>query len=725
MNTLTTRTCLDNSVQEAAAYIASQCHKLVLAGVTAAVLAGSAGASAQTILYRQNTILIPLPANAHEAVTVTMDNQDVTPFSTINGNNIELTVPFPAKKDAFEITISDASGEQILHTETYRRARASEVFDSVDTTVSGQFNTAFVADRSNDDFSGFGDEDSAQSDLLAALSIETQRGGIRTIAEIEGVNRTDPNQALRADGPNADISRFNIRSEFAPSTNDRAFISAGDTELYAANSLVNTGMSSRGIVAGYESSNSRFKLELGRLHGSDIVGTVHGPLGWSNDSYRTGLNSSYTVLETPRMSWSIHGSALDVKRTPEDSYGVGQTADAETNRVFGIGTSLAAFQNKLRLNMNWAHSSYNNPADENSFAEFDNSDDFELFSPGATTGTAWRHELNWDAWAGSLGNTPGSIGFELSAEQATPLFRSVQGTATADRKQWAGAINATLGLVTARLDTTQFRNNLDNLISIHTLDEAVHNASVSIDLEHLRSGGNRFESNLDLNAANTSVFQASKLIPSSLGLTTQVQDVKTLNGEDIILAPVIDGFDFMNQTTETIGLSASWINNQHTTTVESSYSFLDIDQRERAEADRRDVYHGVSHTYQNNQWSVSGRIGVSRTNDLDPASRSDTTLNDWGVSTSYLTLNGLRLGASFENSLSRLADRLSDDNARSTSRRYNVSIDIGDWYAHQFNLTNAPSISASWQKTEGTETNAFDNSANSTTSATLNIGVNF
>lgn len=395
--------------------------------------------------------------------------------------------------------------------------------------------------------------------------------------------------------------------------------------------------------------------------------------------------------------------------------------------MIGIGTSLSAIQNRLRMQMNWAHSRYNNPANVDTFAGIAGEDDFSLFSPGVTTGTAWSHRLNWDAWFGSLGEHPSSISVEVAAEQATPLFRSVQGTATADRRQWSGAVNANLGPATVRLDTMRFRNNLDNLISIHTLQESIHTASLNIDLERLRGSTAQYyeetEHGKDYDGFSDS--KARMLIPSNIALSAQLQDVRTLNGEDIILAPVIDGFDFMNQTTETIGISATWVNDQHSTTVESSYSFLDIDQRERALADRRDVHYGILHSFHSEQWSVSARVGFTRTNDLDPASRSDTMLGDWGVSASYLANNGLRFGISLDNSRSSYTEQLLGSTSLSRSKRYSVSVDVGEWYANHFSLTNTPSISVSLQRIDNTENGLFYSGANSMTSGTINIGVNF
>lgn len=268
--------------------------------------------AAQTILYRDSAILLPLQPTDPSAYVVTVDNKDVTLFSTVTDTGIMLDLPFPEKKESIEVVVTNTTGSETLYRERYRKARATEVFDTVNTTVSGQFNTAFVSESNNGSAQHFANNDSAQSDLLATLSIDAKRGALSTYAEIEGVNRTDKQQTVRDDGPNADISRFHVTTEYSPSSSNRFFISAGDTGFSAVNSLVNTGIYSRGIVAGFESSARRIKFEVGRLHGADIIGAVNGPLGWTNDSYRFGFNYLFRVIDTPSLNWNLHSSAIDV-----------------------------------------------------------------------------------------------------------------------------------------------------------------------------------------------------------------------------------------------------------------------------------------------------------------------------------------------------------------------------------------------------------------------------
>ena len=72
--------------------------------------------------------------------------------------------------------------------------------------------------------------------------------------------------------------------------------------------------------------------------------------------------------------------------------------------------------------------------------------------------------------------------------------------------------------------------------------------------------------------------EMSALVPSSVGLRASVEELKTLNGDVIILAPVIAGFDFMDQTTQTLGLSLAWEGDSNSTTLDIDYVYFDNDQ---------------------------------------------------------------------------------------------------------------------------------------------------
>jgi hypothetical protein len=293
----------------------------------------------------------------------------------------------------------------------------------------------------------------------------------------------------------------------------------------------------------------------------------------------------------------------------------------------------------------------------------------------------------------------------------------VHGDATADRRQWSLMADLEAGPVRAQIGTTQYQNNLDNLISVHTLDEAVHTADVTFDVVSWR------ESRADDNYSEDN--RAARLIPSSVGVRASVESLQTLNGDVIILAPVIAGFDFMNQTTENVGLSLTWDGDSSSTTLDIDYTYFDNAQRERANADTKDLIYSLEHSLYRDNWTLSGRVGISANDDFDDASRSRTDLTEWGFSGSYTSDYGVTLSFGFDRSNDRFHDRVFDEQEDTKSIAYSISLDFGTWLAERLSLGIDPSVTASWQRTETDSRSVFFDSNNMSESFSFNLGVPF
>jgi len=306
------------------------------------------------------------------------------------------------------------------------------------------------------------------------------------------------------------------------------------------------------------------------------------------------------------------------------------------------------------------------------------------------------------------------IAFDVGAERASPLYRSIHGQATSDRRQHSISTSMNYDIFQGQVGVTKFRNNLHNLVSIHTLDEGIYMASLGVDLEQYREvddDGNR--------------GLLRRLIPSFTDFTVEKETLNTLNGDVIILAPVIAGFDFMNQATDAYGITTTWQGLNHSTSLELRYSFLDNRQRERANADRKDLYYGVSHELTRERWSLGGRVGFTRTDDLDTASRSKTSLSEWGLNGSYQTTAGITFSATFDNSLDLLKDYVFAEREEGNSQRFSVTADAGAWLQNRFKLEESPSISLTGQKTDSEVKSSYFDSQTSSASFMVNAGLTF
>lgn len=675
--------------------------------------------AAEPVLLRDNLITIELLEE--DRYDIYIDTADANAFARQEGNTLKLTNPFSKSSEAFTVEVKSQSTGETVFEQTYRKAAPWEIFDSVETSASGQLDGSFISQmKPQPEPEEAFNKASSQNDALADYSLRAARGAFTSTFELEGVHRSNPDDALRYEGPPADISRFEFKNELASKAGTRLYASMGDLELSSRNTLVNTGMTSRGLAVGFETADEKFAFELGRVFGNDIIGAVRGPIGWSADSYRYNATARYRFLENELGSFALTGSFLDVKRSADPNFGLAETPVGETNHTWGLGTEISTLEDRLNLQLHWARSEYDNPQDLN-FENLPTDEGFEIFLPGATKGTAWRHELSWDAWSGVFKDKDASIGLELSAERASPFYRSIQGQATSDRKQWSANTNLTFGSINAQIGTTQYRNNLHNLVSIHTLEETLHTAAFSFDLEALRAQ----EDAEEMAEPGQRSHSLKKLMPSYLDLTLEIEDVRTLNGDVIILAPVIAGLDFMNHTTDTYGVSATWQNLDSSTTLEATYSFFNNDQRERAQADRKDLYYGISHELTKDAWSLGGRVGFSVTDDYDDASRSNTSLAEWGLTGSIRTQTGILFSAEFDDSRNRFKDMVFAELEDSTSKHFSITADIGEWMNKYLKLDSQPSLTATWQKTNSEVDSSYFQSRTSSASTMINAGFTF
>jgi hypothetical protein len=620
--------------------------------------------------------------------------------------------------DEFDEADNELSDELVNDSDDFDEYADIDTTDegsAVEFTRGGQLDIAAVGNaQDGSDFERRESEQDRESDLLANFSVGVGYRSLNASLDVEGVHRSNDDNTVRYEGPRADISQFISSLRYSAGDGSVFFLNAGDISVQSGNSLVNTGMASRGFSVGFVSPDERIRWEVGRVYGQDIVGMVRGPVGFSSESYRIGASAGVKLVDRREVEWTARVSLLDVKRDVEEGFGFSESQSGERNIVRGYGTDVSFFEQRVDVSLSWAKSEYDNPAELNT-DNIPEDEDFVLFDPGVTRGDAYRHTLRWDAWRNE--DTGSLVSLQYATERSEPFYRSVHGDATADRRQWSLTADLEAGPVRAQIGTTQYQNNLDNLISVHTLDEAVHTADVTFDVVSWR------ESRADDNYSEDN--RAARLIPSSVGVRASVESLQTLNGDVIILAPVIAGFDFMNQTTENVGLSLTWDGDSSSTTLDIDYTYFDNAQRERANADTKDLIYSLEHSLYRDNWTLSGRVGISANDDFDDASRSRTDLTEWGFSGSYTSDYGVTLSFGFDRSNDRFHDRVFDEQEDTKSIAYSISLDFGTWLAERLSLGVDPSVTASWQRTETDSRSVFFDSNNMSESFSFNLGVPF
>ena len=719
---------------------------LVVVALNATLPVSNSVAANPSSIEIDTKIIASIDAQNENHYRAFYDDIDSTSFLRFKNGRVYFAPPFPTSEKQFSLQIIDNRNNEILLNASYKldqgvptqlsslspadqndgapealittegnddTADEVEIENSnpqVEFSHTGQIDiSALGSAEDGSDFESRITEQQGESDLLAGFSVGLNYRSLNTSVQVEGVHRSNDENTVRYEGPRGDISQFVSTLRYGTRDGSIFYLKAGDVDVSSQNSLVNSGMSSRGFSIGFVAPNEKFQWEVGRVYGQDIIGMVRGPLGFSSNSYRIGASAGFKLLNNDNVDWSVRFSMLNAKRDIEDAFASGESQSGEKNTVRGYGTDLSFFNSSLNLSLSWAQSEYDNPSELNE-DNVPEDDGLDIFRPGITRGNAYRHSIQWDAWRNS--EDTGFVSLEYATERSEPFYRSIHGQATADRRQWSLYADVEAGHVTARFGTTQYQNNLDNLISIHTLDEEVHTAEVTLDVVSWR------ESKLSKNE------EIKVAVPSSIGLRATIEQLQTLNGDQIILAPVIDGFDFMDQETETLGLSLSWEGDTNSTTLDIDYTVFDNSQRERATADTKDLVYSLSHSIYRDKWSLSGRVAISTNDDFDTTSRSSTRLAEYGLSGSY-TDQGLTLSGGFDRSLNKFNDRVLNDNEDTTSVAYSISLDFGTWLAQKLSWRIDPSVTASWQRSTTDNRSIYYVNDQTSESFSVNVGVPF
>lgn len=664
-------------------------------------------------------VKLPIEVEASTGLRAFYDGQDASSYLVLGAEHPSFELPFPQHSGTFQLRVEAIESGEALLDESFRvvsdtlvSASATEpqlAAEPVDKerafNWSGQLDLSAQRDAlDGSEYETRESESQRDSDVLAGFGFSSRSAAIESSVDLEFVHRKDRDNTLRLDGPKADMSRLVSTFTYGGKRGSSLSLTAGDIGLSSANSLVNTGMNSRGVALAYESPGQRLRLEVGRLYGQDIVGLEGGALGYASDSYRMAANGSLKLLSSDSVDWDMNVSVLDVDRGIEEQFGVSASQSGEVNLVQGVGSSLSLWQERLTLSLSWADSKYDNPEEQNA-ENLPEGDGFEVFDPGVTRGSAHRHSAVWRAV--QTENT--DISVEYNQEQASTFYRSVQGQATADRRERSLYSYIISGPVSASLGTTQYRNNLGELISVHTLEEAVHSADVEVDLQWLRPDDSR----------------SNNWYPSLFAIRSTQETLKTLNGDDIILAVVIEGFDFMKQSSISHGLTLLWEGESSSTSLDVDYNYFDNKQRERSNADSRDLVYGLSHAVDIGNWSLEGRLGLSVNNDLDIVSRSSTELSEWGVSTAYNNGAGLDVSLEIDQSRNDYLDKVFGEDEVNNSRTYGVNMELGYWLAKYLGESVAPSLSLSWSRSSTDNRSEYYISDQRAESWLLNLGVQF
>ncbi|MEL6363961.1 MAG: hypothetical protein AAFR11_03870 [Pseudomonadota bacterium] len=671
---------------------------------TAASTASAAAlrqSASDVALFRGEIVQINLDIDISGA-DVYIDGAYATAFAAFSSRRVDLRFPFPRSAAPVTIAIISSETGELLHEGRYRRPRRGEVFDSVETEIGGQLDANGTASPQTvpepDPLRRYEGEASGR----LTSSISGTRGAFSTSLSTEFVGVSDEFARLREGGSAVDLSRGVAELRYASGLADVA-LTAGDIQTASPNELVSSGITSRGIALGADLFGGRLRAGAAHAFGSDVVGLVRGPIGWSSNSRRVSGRIEGDILRSGPVGLSAHASYLYADRPSDENFGVGFVPDAETNRVLGAGLGLTALDGAFSYSLLAASSRYDNPANADPFG-------FVIapeIDPGETRGDALRHQIDWSLWSGVLRNRPTSLNIAATLSETSPLFRSIQSFLDVDRRTADIDLSASHGKLRLGVRQRLSRNNLDDVPGILTTSDDAR------------------EIVLDLDTLNADGAPVRPWSPSSVSLSWRVDRTITLNGDVVVGASSLDGSELPDQKIDTVSARLNWGRDWGSIGTEYGFTALDNRQIGRAEADRRDHRLAVDFATSREAWSINGRIGVLYTDDRDPgAPRIDRGV-ELALEARFHRNALPHLSAGFDRSRRTSADRLQFLTDRTVASGYFATVDFGPWVAALFSLDAAPAVTLSWLRRDTETETPFFNDETVAETVSIAIGRSF
>ena len=494
------------------------------------------------------------------------------------------------------------------------------------------------------------------------------QGGLSTSHEKEDFNlKTNANilgstfrgEALRFfekqdNAPKLDLSDYLVQLSKGYAHLNLGHISFGNHRHLASN------INSRGGLMKYNFLD-RFDVNVASVYGRTIVGWDN-PTGLS-DYQDSNITSGFFGMEMFKENpgrLRVETAYLKGKLKPETSFNVGEVVDSEESEGYAFRITSNSFDNRLRADLNYARSTFDNKEDPQL------SENFDVVPSEEVTDDAYFIELSYDIVQNRKIWREQMLSFTLTGrhEKTDPLYRSLGAFVTPDQLFSEIASEAFIGDIGLRFNYSWTEDNLDDIPTL-------------LKMKTRNAGG-------DLNIPLSSYYQEysfAKWIPVSLGYGAsrvhQFGDNKP-SFED-------SGFEdssIPDQVTTSHFFSSQWSIEKWTFGYQFDYSFQDNKQPGREKTDFKNTTHSIIIGFQPLD-VLTFNIGLSETDAenkeirLTSTTRTFTFASGWNFWTNWLISGNF----SFTDNL---------DSNRQTS---------GDAYTTELQLTRQYQLPAFWGKT--------------------------
>ncbi len=315
-------------------------------------------------------------------------------------------------------------------------------------------------------------------DLQFSVRTEHVRQGLTAKTSASFLGAVERDRALRFGELQDKAPRVDLSSYTAQVGTGAVEFALGNVSFGSQRHLI-SGFSSRGAAATLR-PHSKVDVELGLANGSSVVGYGNF-FGLAVPDHRvmSGSLGIDAFSEPGRLTVALSGMSGSL--LPISGINQGAVTDAERSRGAAVQITANALDRRLRLDMGFARSAFENPSDPQL------EQGFELVPVVEEFKSARYAEASIDAIRSlKLGESRSarlSLGYRH--ERVEPQYKSLGAYAQADRLQDRVSVQADVAGVGLQLGHGRIRDNLDDIASILTTDTRRTDANMSVPLAGL------------------------------------------------------------------------------------------------------------------------------------------------------------------------------------------------------------------------------------------------
>lgn len=425
--------------------------------------------------------------------------------------------------------------------------------------------------------------------MTAGFSTRQKRGAWEVRSRWNVVSTSVKQEALRFGqlqdkAPKTDLSDYLVEFESANTKLAFGHVNFGNHAL-----LLN-GLANRGVTGSYRAFG-RLDFSVTSQSGQRITGynNILGAKNYSTNSIQSAV-MGFDFLKNSAAQLRAEVTYLTAEVTSDLNFNFGEVADSESSQGLGVMLTGQSSSGRLRGNALIAQSRYGNPEDP-----FLNQG-LDVVETEETKDNAYIVQLDYDLLQPNYETGKGaSLTVQLQHEKTDLLYKSVGAFVSPDVEASTLNLNGQLGQTSWQLQSKKSRDNLDDIQSVLTTVTEANSLSLNIPLQRDYENQKKWlPQNLSINSQK--VHQFGDNLPIGFDPNSHIPDqVSVLHGANL-------SWQWGSQS---FGYNISW-------------SDQDNHQPGRAQADFRDVNHGLNFNFSLGQsFNIGLNLGAVIASDFE------------------------------------------------------------------------------------------------------------